>query len=213
MEVETVRPDVVLFQESPSRDKLRKVGDSLFGDEASVLWGPDTSIVARRQLEPVAVPAEFRENFVHALLEADGATVNVISLRLFPCPVRLDLWRPRCWQVYRKDRQARRRQLETIARYVATIPDDEPIIFGGDFNAPAGDAVFRLLESRLADSFLAAGRGWGNTFMSGLPVLRIDQIWISRHVRPIAAYARGTQHWDHRMAVAELSLRSQNGSE
>lgn len=202
--VATLEPDIVLFQESPSQDELDTIAADLYGDVGNACWGADASILARGSVSRVDIPIEHRENFVHARVRIDCKEFDVISLRLFPCPIRLDLWSPRCWAVYCENRVKRKRQLRVVAEYTATLPTNGLLILGGDFNAPANDAVFRLLQPTLVDTFAEAGRGWGCTFMDELPVVRIDQIWCSRRIQPIVAFAKRSVHSDHRMSVADL---------
>ncbi|MBI4474447.1 MAG: hypothetical protein HY646_17385 [Acidobacteria bacterium] len=78
---------------------------------------------------------------------------------------------------------------------------------GGDFNAAAGDASDRDLQPDLHDAFAEAGRGWGNTLLNDLPVVRIDQIWVSRHFRAVNVRAYRTRYSDHRAVVCDLDWR------
>jgi endonuclease/exonuclease/phosphatase family metal-dependent hydrolase len=121
-------------------------------------------------------------------------------------PFRLDLWSPACWQAYRANRKFQHAQMSGIAQQIAALPRDVPIVAGGDWNAPAGDAVFSTLQPRLYDTFSEAGRGWGNTITNEFPVLRIDQIWASSQWRTSTVVARKTQHSDHRMVICDLQL-------
>ncbi|MGD0111676.1 MAG: endonuclease/exonuclease/phosphatase family protein, partial [Armatimonadota bacterium] len=89
------------------------------------------------------------------------------------------------------------------------VPAGTPIILGGDFNAPAGDAVFSLLRPRLRDAFAEAGRGWGNTWSSTLPLVRIDQVWVSKEWRAVNVVARWAGPSDHRMVVCDLERRDE----
>ncbi|HEX3725111.1 MAG TPA: hypothetical protein VHV08_02670, partial [Pirellulales bacterium] len=45
-------PDIVLLQESPNEPAVRDMAQSMFGNEASIVWSADCSIVARGQLQP-----------------------------------------------------------------------------------------------------------------------------------------------------------------
>jgi len=185
------QPDIVLVQESPTADELDAVAHELFGDAANVVRGPDASILARGEVTAVEVPAPYRENFVHARVTIDGTAINVISLRLYPCPVRIDLWSRDCWKSYQGNRETRCKQLARIADYVNTLPEDEPLVVGGDFNCPPGDAVLWMLEPRLIDAFTVAGRGWGATIidLAGVAMIRIDQIWTSRQLTATNVFA------------------------
>jgi len=144
---------------------------------------------------------------VHARVDVDGATLDVISLRLHPCPIRLDIWSRECWENYQANRVTRRRQLAKIAAYIATLPADARLVVGGDFNCPPRDAVLSLLKLRLTDAFTIAGRGWGATIIElfGLPMIRIDQIWTS-HLRATDVFALATQFSDHHMVIADFTL-------
>jgi endonuclease/exonuclease/phosphatase (EEP) superfamily protein YafD len=133
--------------------------------------------------------------------------VEVISLRLAPGIVRGDLWSLDCWREQTANRQARREQLRAVARQVGALPRGTSVILGGDFNAPAGDAVFRLLRPTLRDSFREAGTGWGDTIVNDMPVHRIDQVWISSAFRAAGVVARKTRHSDHRLVVCDLWVR------
>jgi vancomycin resistance protein VanJ len=87
------------------------------------------------------------------------------------------------------------------------VSKDRAVIVGGDFNAPAGDAIFRLLRPFLKDSFGEAGTGWGNTALNSIPISRPDQIWISHPGAVFGARAQQTAHSDHRMVIADLIPR------
>lgn len=111
--------------------------------------------------------------------------------------------------------------MERTAALLTALPSGQPIIMGGDFNSPAGDAVFRLIPARLHDSFREGGIGWGDTAFNHVPVLRVDQVWISDQLRADVVVARdgqlgpsdghlrsgrqaaasSGQHWDSRGAV------------
>jgi endonuclease/exonuclease/phosphatase (EEP) superfamily protein YafD len=103
-----------------------------------------------------------------------GLEVEVFSLRLVPAVLRLDLWSPDCWREQTRNRRQRRVQLAAIGGRVASLPRHLPVILGGDFNAPQGDAAFRPLTPWLHDAFREGGRGWGDTITNESPFLRID---------------------------------------
>ncbi|MCH8274654.1 MAG: endonuclease/exonuclease/phosphatase family protein [Armatimonadetes bacterium] len=205
-EVISYEPDIVLLQESPSRSEVERLGERLFGDEAAVVWGADPALIVRGEVLETYIPRE--SFFVRARVRLkSGLEVEVISTRLTPPIMRQDLWSPECWRAHRENREIRREQMRLIAEQVDSVSEGVPIIAGGDFNAPAGDAVFRLLRPRLRDSFKEAGKGWGNTMINRIPFHRIDQVWISDAFRASAVVARKTEHSDHRMVVCDLFER------
>jgi hypothetical protein len=199
-------PDIILFQESPSHEDLDAIAQEFFGPGNHVYWGVDASIVSRGEVTPVVIPGPLIGNFVHASVQLEGSSFDVISLRLFPSVFRMDLWSTSCWQAFRASRDTRRSELRKIVSYVKTIPAGAPLVLGGDFNAPPGDAVFRVLPQELSDSFHEAGRGWGGTIINDWPAIRIDQIWHTREIQPRAVIAQKTQFSDHRMVVGEYFI-------
>lgn len=199
-------PDIVLFQETPSRRELIALADELYGPGNHVWSGGDASIIASGPIVIVEVPQPFRDNFVHARVQIDSADVNVVSLRLYPNVVRVDLWSRACWKSHRHNREIRRRQLSKIASYLQTLPANEPTIVGGDFNVGPRDVVLRLLPQWLSDAFNVAGRGWGATIVNQWPLIRIDQIRTSQPIRPMSVVAKKTLSSDHRMVVGDFTI-------
>ncbi|OYV78936.1 MAG: hypothetical protein B7Z73_19360, partial [Planctomycetia bacterium 21-64-5] len=149
----------------------------LFADDGQVLSGVDASIVARGTIAALPLPDSVTSHAVIANVQlTDGTEMNVVSLRLEAPLVRIDLWSPECWREQTASRVRRRRQLEAIFGAIPTSSAGAPLIVGGDFNAPPGDAVFETLATPLHDAFAEAGRGWGNTIINAAPFLRINQI-------------------------------------
>jgi endonuclease/exonuclease/phosphatase (EEP) superfamily protein YafD len=204
METARYQPDIVLLQESPVRHEVEEVGRALFGPGAGVLPGLDASILTRGSIEPV--PTSFLDSgfFVHARVRVDGRALDVVSTRLTPPVFREDIWSPSAWRDHRENRHARREQVARLVKHLEGVAADAPLILGGDLNAPQRDAAFDALKPRLRDSFGEGGRGWGNTIINDFPVLRIDQVWVSRHFRAERVIAVKTVHSGHRMVVCDL---------
>lgn len=211
-EVAVYAPDIILLQESPGARDVETVARRVFGAEGAAVVGMDTAIAARGPLEAAALTPSERRYFVQARVALPGGgVVEVVSLRLMPGAARVDLWSPECWRQQRESHRSRAEELAAVAQRLGTLPDGVPVIVGGDFNAPAGDAVFRLLPRGLTEAFRTAGVGWGETMMNDLPVLRIDQVWVSEAFRPAAVVARQTRNSDHRMVVCDLLVRGGGG--
>jgi vancomycin resistance protein VanJ len=199
------KPDIVLLQESPSSNDVVRLAREWFGDRGDCLVGLDCSIIARGRLAWLSGLKTTR--FTQARLTLpQGTDVEVISLRLVPPVVRLDLWSPACWRAHWYDRRVRKEQMQQLVEELQGFTADIPYIAGGDFNCPAGDAVSRLLKPPLKDTFRESGIGWGNTGINEFPVSRPDQIWVSRDFQTIAARAVKTRNSDHRMVVCDLAL-------
>jgi len=207
-EVKDVAADIVLLQESPPLEQLEATSRELFGDEGSAISAGDTSMIVHGQIEPRDV--DRRLPFLHATVElTTGLKVEVLSVRLSPPVSRLDFYRPGFWEDHRANRAKHRRQIEEILQRIGRISKGTPVIVGGDFNAPPGDGAFHGLDERLRDTFLQAGRGWGNTGTNDFPLFRVDQVWASPQFQPKSVTARSTTHSDHRMVVCDLLLASQ----
>jgi len=63
----------------------------------------------------------------------------------------------------------------------------------------------------LTDAFVQAGRGWGGTHLNELPILRIDQVWLSGEWRALSVTAHRTRNSDHRVVVCDISLGAVSG--
>lgn len=204
LETKPFQPDIVLLQETPQRQKVAEVAQSLFGSEGNVSTGIDASIIVHGTLLPTKLPRR-TGFFTQARVKLySGQEIEVISAHIITPPFRTDLWNPDCWRAYYAHRQYQRSQMQIIARQIAAVPAKVPVIVGGDFNMPQGDAVCRLLQPRLRDTFPEAGKGWGNTIVNDIPALRIDQIWVSKHFHPTTVFARKTVNSDHRMVLCDL---------
>jgi endonuclease/exonuclease/phosphatase family metal-dependent hydrolase len=81
-----------------------------------------------------------------------------------------------------------------------------PYVVCGDFNSTPHQWVFWYLARGHQDVFAAAGRGWGGTYHSLLPLVRIDHILASTHWQVQTAWVLRTTASDHRALVAEIRL-------
>jgi len=205
-EIASCKPDIVLLQESPASNDVARLAKAWFGAEGSFLAGLDGSILARGHL--TAAPGPKTVRFVRGTLGlGDGKEIEVVSLRLEPPETNFELWSPACWQAHTRNRQKRRDQLRQLLTEMEGAKAGRPCIVGGDFNAPAGDAIFRLLRGFLKDSFREAGAGWSNTALNSFPVVRVDQIWTDERTQAIGARVKKTQNSDHRMVICDLELQ------
>src|SRR5207249_195569 len=100
--------------------------------------------------------------------------VTIVSIRLSPHLMWADLWSPKWWRDHVDVENSQRKELKSILEAVQEQAGNGPLIVGGDFNAPAGNAIYRLLSPRLHDSFREGGVGWGNTLLNTFPIWRID---------------------------------------
>ena len=199
-EVMKFQPDIVLLQESPTSNKVAQLARQWFGSNAVPVVGWDCAIVSRFPLTAVDGIQDVHYTRAIVMLPHNRQAL-VTSLRLTTPLGSMDLWKPSTWRAYAEDRRLRTRQLRAVLEAERPKPN-LPEIVGGDFNAPAGDGIYKLL-SEYRDSHPRAGRGWGGTALNTIPIFRPDQIWL-KHLTAASCYAVKTVHSDHRMVVTDL---------
>ena len=103
--------------------------------------------------------------------------------------------------------QLRARQANILARLIAET--ETPLIVTGDLNSTSRSWVYHKIKGPLQDVFGAVGSGWGATYHSALPIMRIDYVFISHHFRPIGASVVKSDREisDHLPVVARLQWR------
>lgn len=210
-EVAPWSPDVVLLQESPSRDEVGRLAKRLFGADACWRHHGDVSILARGRAVEDAPLAQGSHFVAMRVRLASGHEAEIVSLRLDTPSVRFDLWSPACWRAQTEIRRRQRHQLQAVVNHLAGVPKDVLRIVGGDFNCPPRDAIFRLFRGQLRDTFAIAGIGWGNTIMNDVPLMRIDQVWTSNELALQTVVAARTERSDHRMVVCDVRLANTQG--
>ncbi|MEJ5169587.1 MAG: endonuclease/exonuclease/phosphatase family protein [Fimbriimonadales bacterium] len=196
---------VILLQESPSSDEVRRLLNRHPGWQAAV--GIDASVLARGSVR--ALPGIGRQpNFQAAGVRLPGypQPLHVASLRLQPPTLRLDFWNRSAWRAYASDRSSRRSELRAIVERLQAIKPGEWIL-GGDFNTPPDPCVDQALNGlQLQDAFPAAGRGWGGTAPADFPLVRIDRILCPKGWSVRASWTIRSRFSDHRMVVADLRV-------
>jgi endonuclease/exonuclease/phosphatase (EEP) superfamily protein YafD len=102
-------------------------------------------------------------------------------------------------------KRIRRRQIQQIAEYVATL--DVPYVIIGDMNASPRWPEYRLLSELGSDAAKATGSGqptWG-PFRWGPRVLRIDHAFVSG-VEPAATSIAKVRGTDHRALIVDIKV-------
>jgi vancomycin resistance protein VanJ len=84
---------------------------------------------------------------------------------------------------------------------------DSPLIVMGDFNTPSDSTYFVPLRSKLRSAFETAGSGYSHTWPMPLPVLDLDQIWLSSHFQITRCTHANSLQSDHRAVIAEVTFR------
>ena len=204
-EILPLKPDVVLLQESPSEAEVKAFAQRIFGDKGSAIVGADASIVVPGKLTVHGLPTG-TSDFVCGEWESGFGKLEVVSLRLTPPVMRIDLFKSEARQEFSKNRRTRRDEVNELAAKLSKM-GVQPDILGGDFNTPPDPNVQFAVVDGLMDSFAEAGRGYGATCVNPYPcVVRIDQIWHSSKLKCVNSWVVKTEHSDHRMLVADYGL-------
>lgn len=191
------QPDVLLIQESPSKDALSELLKEKIGHQ--LLYGLDTSIIVRGEIDG----SNKKQFYTMGSAVIDERKYTIVSLRLLTSDPRVDLWNAECWKTQIHMRQ---RQIEQINEIMDLLPDDSTLIVGGDFNVPQRDRVYGQMSDRLIDSFKGGARGWCNTILVDYPMLRIDQVWTSPNLPCYNANVRSSPKTDHLSYTAFFNL-------
>ena len=200
-ELKTLQPDIIFLQESPKKSDVEAFVHEMFGTEGDYLYNHGTSILARWKLTDIR-HGDQRLIYSHATANLPNmGPIDLVSLRLPTGNVRTDLWNPSCWVIHR---QHRRDQLNQIQQIVKELPKLNVMIVAGDFNTPQGDKTFSRLPASLYDTFAAAGKGIGNTILNDIPVLRIDEIWVSQNFVTLQSFSHKSKSSDHRMVISDV---------
>jgi endonuclease/exonuclease/phosphatase family metal-dependent hydrolase len=115
----------------------------------------------------------------------------------------------RAWNHPRRNMQeaatVRAAQADHLVRIVSG--SRRPLVVGGDFNSPPDSyACQRMLEG-LQSAFAYAGSGFGWSFSSSHPVLRIDHLFASHDLEVLGCRVLPTSASDHRPVVADFAWR------
>lgn len=82
--------------------------------------------------------------------------------------------------------------------------ETHPVLVCGDFNSTPHNWEYRQLAAALQDVFHEAGQGWGGTYHTRLPLVRIDFVLADTTWLGVSAAVLPTGLSDHRPLVARL---------
>lgn len=216
--IREARPDVVCLQEAQlhtdlrSRELERRIREGLPGyvghrcesimtlARTETVSFDDERLMVGRRSRPIvwatvrSGPREVTIGNVHFVLSSPMGSVRTIGLRRYV-------------EQAVEVRMAQARALRAAARR-----HREPLILCGDFNTPPRGLVYRMLAAGWTDAFGAVGTGFGCTFASPMPVLRIDYVWLSGDIKPVRTMVPAATGSDHRPVIADVALpRAGNG--
>ncbi|HKP63963.1 MAG TPA: endonuclease/exonuclease/phosphatase family protein [Polyangiales bacterium] len=106
---------------------------------------------------------------------------------------------------FRENFASRERQLAAVARRADA--ETLPRILSGDTNLTGLSPVFARYFGEYQDGFPSAGWGFGYTFPSGEPWLRLDRIMASHELRFVSFQVGCADESDHRCVIAQIDRR------
>lgn len=200
-------PDVVLLQEAPFPQALQHFTSRLYGNgKGAWAGGANCALLTRGRI--LHTVTGWQPASLLATVElGPGRLLEVGCVHLKGAETNVRLWKRVAFQDHRANRESRRGELIRLLSMQQIVSRQHPAIIGGDFNAPAGDAVFDLLQNAgFRDAFAECGSGWPDTYPNSAPMLRIDHLWVNSAIQPVRAAAVETLHSDHRMVVCDVLL-------
>ncbi len=105
---------------------------------------------------------------------------------------------------YKKYVQVRARQVKKVRKHILTSP--YPVVLGGDFNDPSISYTYQQLSGVLKDAFIEKGYGMGISYAGAIPLLRIDNILVSKQLTVLAFKKINGEFSDHYAIKAKLKL-------
>ncbi len=202
-------PDVVLLQESTDPSVLQQVARELYGgnpaDHAVGTW--ECGIITRGRILR-SVTGNLPSSLSATIQFDDGTLLEAASVHLRGAETDVRLYKREALFKHAINRVTRRADLQKLVTLQTLMNGERAALIGGDFNAPAGDAIFRLLKSAgFTDGMAAVGSGWPDTFPNAAPMLRIDHLWNNARLVPVRGRVVRTLHSDHRMVICDYVLK------
>lgn len=111
------------------------------------------------------------------------------------------------WNIFRKlEKNAINRGLEAALVSNIISKTKNKTIVCGDFNDLPSSYVYFKMKQKLKDSFLEQGLGFGNTYISKIPLLRIDYILHSETIKGIGFKKIKVNYSDHYPLLVNLKI-------
>ena len=206
--IERERIDVICFQEGRSDPALKDYWargwsrTTFLASRLPIVGGPD-----RRLLDDPDCPyPEWRTRLERVRIRApSGVEFAVASVHLDT--VRHGLMMLRSGDAAGLERHSAWRGAE-LRRVVAVLSADRsiPVLVGGDFNFPSDSPAFAPARRHFRVGFDEAGWGYGYTYPSRLPWIRIDHILASPHWSVVRCWVGPDVGSDHFPLIAEVVL-------
>ena len=107
-------------------------------------------------------------------------------------------------KLYKQSGAKRAEQSIMVAGHIAQSP--HPVILCGDLNDVPNSYVYRVLSKNLKDSFREKGRGFQFTYVSRIPGLRIDNIFVDQSIKVLSHEVPCVELSDHYPVLVNLQI-------
>jgi endonuclease/exonuclease/phosphatase family metal-dependent hydrolase len=201
-----IAPDVAIIQEAPRFLRWRSKCAALARRAGMVGVTGGRATGANLVLSSLAVEVTARHELAFTTdkhLHHRGCAIAVLKLAGSPFAIagtHLDLIEA-----------PRLRHLDELADFAErNLPQNAPLIVGGDLNAAPGSATWQRMLRFGADAFAEVGSGDGFTYSTADPVRRIDGVFADPRLRPVRTEVIDSADIriasDHRPLVVEYLL-------
>lgn len=102
-------------------------------------------------------------------------------------------------------RRFRKLPLAALAKRAASEVG-RPLLVAGDFNTPPDSVHYAKLRETMRNGFETVGWGYGPTWPSMAPVVRLDQFWVNDGLKLYSCSSNWTIRSDHRPRVLEFGF-------
>ena len=196
-----LNPDIAVLQESRDVNGLLQRLRAAFPNFSIEHQGELTTIsrFPIRSVQRHDLPRTARSPLDMTLdvtLEINGRNVRIVNLHFVFADFRGPFNKPNHSHFSRWEQTQRLLELD----------QKTPVLIAGDFNTTPRGAMYSSLRGKYGNAFEQAGWGFGLTYNSRFPVIRIDHVWFNSRVRATRAFAVNDQASDHRPFVTDLVL-------
>lgn len=215
-QVRRFSPDVVVMQEiDVAGAELTRVFQSSYATvEASGQFfiASRFPILSSVDAEPLAMRIDGLRHYRAYLLDTPIGRLRLLSVHpTSPSWPLNDLrrrgltWNNLRWDLGVLDQNSELRELEARTIAEAATQSAEPVVIAGDTNLPGLSRILGRHLSPFHDAFVDAGSGFGYTFPSGSPWLRIDRLLTGRGLRAVQFQRGMSTASDHLCVVGDFA--------
>jgi vancomycin resistance protein VanJ len=202
-----LNPDILCLQEANARrfEEVMPGARRVRTHSTLILTHGD---IRSRRIIRLGEPGQPLRAPLEADIVLDGMRLKVLNVHLYSLQLASALKHPpsaESEQLAEDVFAVRDTQVDAVLEWLEA--QDGPALVAGDFNTPPRGHVYRRLADAATDAFAAAGQGYGWTFPSHAPVLRIDYVWLNRDLTAVGCYRLRGGPSDHCPVVADIAVR------